>query len=238
MVNPNPIIWMRPEKPARGPAPTYSRGQIAAVAVEIADSEGIDGVSMRRIAKELGTGAMTLYRYLPAKEDLYAVMVDQVVGFEPQEPTGDIRADLATLARRYRQTLRRHPWLAQLLAGRPIIGPNVLSAKERDLALLDGCGLGIEGMLDVLNLIQHWVNGAVQAELSEWAAGRKSGLDRHTWQQRMGPYLKTMLATGEFPHLGRMVQESEFAETDELFENGLAILLDGVEARLSRVGES
>jgi len=230
---PESIIWMRPEKPARGPAPTYSRERIAAVAIEIAGSEGIDAVSMRRIANELGTGAMTLYRYLPAKEDLYAVMIDQAVGFEPQESTGDLRADLATLARRHRQILRRHPWLALLLASRPIIGPNVLRGMERDLALLGGCGLRIDEMLDVLNLIRHWVNGAVQAELAERAAAYRSGVDRRAWQQRMGPYLKTLLATGEFPYLGQMIEASEFGDADERFENGLAILLDGVETRLS-----
>ncbi|WP_218105237.1 TetR/AcrR family transcriptional regulator [Micromonospora rhizosphaerae] len=233
-----PIIWMRPEKPARGPAPTYSRERIAAVAIEIADSEGIDAVSMRRIAKELGTGAMTLYRYLPAKEDLYAVMIDHAVGFEPQEPTGDVRADLATLARRHRQILCRHPWLAPLLAGRPIIGPNVLRGTERDLALLGGCGLSIDEMLDVLNPIRHWVNGAVQAELAERAAADQSGVDRLAWQQRMGPYLTTLLATGEFPHLSQMIEESEFGDADERFENGLAILLAGVETRLPAIAGS
>ncbi|WP_419993178.1 TetR/AcrR family transcriptional regulator [Streptomyces boninensis] len=234
MVNPtNPIIWMRPEKPARGPAPTYSRARIAAVAIEIADADGIDAVTMRGIAKELGTGAMTLYRYLPAKEDLYAVMIDQAVGCEPQAPTGDTRADLATLARRYRQTLHHHPWLAELLAGRPLIGPNLLAANERDLTLLDDRGLTIEGMVDVLNVIKRWVNGTVQAELSQWAAERKSGLDERTWQQRMGPYLTTMIATGDYPHLDRMMKEAEFGAADERFERGLAIVLDGIEARLS-----
>jgi AcrR family transcriptional regulator len=226
------IIWMRPERSARGPAPTYSRARIAAVAIEIADSEGLDAVSMRRIAGALGTGAMTLYRYLPAKEDLYAVMIDQAVGFEPQEPTGDVRADLTTLARRHRETLRRHSWLAPLLASRPIVGPNVLRGMERDLALLGGCGLRIDGMLNVLNLIRHWVNGAVQAELTERAAVYESGVDRHAWQVRMGPYLKTLLATGEFPYLSQMVESSEFGTPDERFEDGLAILLDGICARL------
>jgi AcrR family transcriptional regulator len=228
------IIWMRPEKPTRGRAPTYSRDRIAAVAIEIADLEGIDAVSMRRIATELGTGAMTLYRYLPAKEDLYAVMIDQAVGFEPQEPTGCVRDDLATLARRHRQMLRRHSWLSPLLASRPIIGPNVLRGMERDLGLLGCSGLQIEQMLDVLNMIRHWVNGAVQAELAERATTHQSGIDRRAWQQRMGPYLMTLLATGDFPYLHQMIEASEFSDSDERFEHGLAILLDGVEIAVGR----
>ncbi|MEU4217144.1 TetR/AcrR family transcriptional regulator [Actinoplanes sp. NPDC026623] len=226
------IIWMRPEKSAHGPAPAYSRDRIAAVAIGIADAEGIDAVSMRRIAKELGTGAMTLYRYLPAKEDLYTVMIDQAVGFEPQEPTGDVGADLAALARRHRRTLRRHPWLAPFLASRPIMGPNVLRGTERDLALLGGRGLHINEMLDVFNLVRTWVNGAVQAELAD---SDPSGADRLAWQKRMGPYLTTLLATGEFPYLGRMIEAAEFGDADERFENGLAILLTGIEARLAAI---
>jgi AcrR family transcriptional regulator len=224
------IIWMRPEKSAHGPAPAHSRDKIAAVAIGIADSEGIDAVSMRRIAKELGTGAMTLYRYLPTKEDLYAVMIDQAVGFEPQEPTGDVGADLAALARRHREILLRHPWLAPLFANRPIMGPNVLRGTERDLALLGGRGLHINEAIDVYNLIRNWVNGAVQAQLAD---ADPSGADRLAWQRRMGPYLTTLLATGDYPHLGRMIESAEFGDADRRFENGLAILLTGIEARLA-----
>lgn len=228
MAEPEPIIWMRSEKPARGPAPAYSRERIAAVAIEIADAEGLDAVSMRRIATELGTGAMTLYRYLPAKEDLFAVMTDQAVDFQAQEPSGDLRADLATLARRYREVLCRHPWLAPLLATRSMIGPNFLRGMERDFALLEGRGLRIDEMLDVLNLIRNWVNGAVQAEL---AAADQSGADRLAWRQRMAPYMTKLLATGEFPRLSQMMREVEFGDAGERFENGLATLLAGIAAR-------
>ena len=68
--DPKPIIWMQPEKPTRGPTPTHSRKEIAAVAIKIADAEGLEAASVRSIARNLGSGAMTLYRYLPTKEDL------------------------------------------------------------------------------------------------------------------------------------------------------------------------
>ncbi|MGW2524611.1 TetR/AcrR family transcriptional regulator [Streptomyces sp. NPDC001617] len=207
------------------------------MAIEIADSEGIEAASVRNIARKLGTGAMTLYRYLPTKEDLYTVMIDAATGFEPQEPTGDLRADLTTLARRRRQIFLRHPWLAPLLATRPIMGPNFMRGMERDLALLGGCNLGMDDTVDVLNLLHSWVSGAVQAELTERASVNQSGVDRHAWRLRMEPYLKSLLATGEFPYLSRMVQVSEIGGTDERFESGLAIILDGIEARFSTIAE-
>ncbi|MET9682347.1 TetR/AcrR family transcriptional regulator [Streptomyces coeruleorubidus] len=201
------------------------------MAIALADGEGIEAVTMRRIAKELGTGAMTLYRYLPNKEDLYAVVIDQALGFEAQEPTGDARADLATFARRYRETLRRHPWLAHAMAARPIMGPNMLRANERDLALVDGRGLSIDDMAHVVNLIRHWVTGASQAETAEREAALRSGEVRTAWQERMGAYMTDLLATGRFPYLDRLVHEARHGDHDEQFEAGLAILLDGVEAR-------
>lgn len=231
MSDPNPIIWLRRERGARGPAPTYSRERIAEVAIALADGEGIEAVTMRRIAKELGTGAMTLYRYLPNKEDLYTVVIDQALGFEAQEPTGDARADLATFARRYRETLRRHPWLAHAMAARPVMGPNMLRANERDLALVDGRGLSIDDMAHVVNLIRHWVTGASQAETAEREAALRSGEVRTAWQERMGPYMTDLLATGRFPYLDRLVHEARHGDHNEQFEAGLAILLDGVEAR-------
>jgi AcrR family transcriptional regulator len=188
---------------------------------------------VRNIAKKLGTGVMTLYRYLPTKDDLYTVMIDEATGFEPQEPTGDLRADLTTLARRRRQIFLRHPWLAPLLATRPIMGPNLMRGMERDLAVLGGCGLSMDDTVDVLSLLHSWVSGAVQAELTERATANDSGVDRHAWRLRMEPYLKSLLATGEFPYLSQMVQASEISEADERFEKGLAIILDGVEARFS-----
>ncbi|MFE5857372.1 TetR/AcrR family transcriptional regulator C-terminal domain-containing protein [Streptomyces sp. NPDC056500] len=233
MSDPKPIIWMRPEKSMRGPAPTHSREEIAAVAIKIADADGLEAASVRNIARNLDAGAMTLYRYLPTKEDLWAVMIDEATVFEPQEPTGDLRADLIVLARRRRQKFLRHPWLAPLLATRPIIGPNYLRGMERDLAVLGGCGLSIDDTIDVLNLIYSWVSGAVQAELTERANANESGVDRHSWRMRMKPYLVSLLATGEFPYLSKMTEAAEIAEADEQFETGLGIILGGIEARYS-----
>ena len=232
-----PLIWMQPEKPTRGPTPTHSRKEIAAVAIRIADAEGLEAASVRNIARNLGSGAMTLYRYLPTKEDLWAVMIDEASAFEPQEPTGDLRADLATLARRRRQNFLRHPWLAPLLATRPIIGPNYLRGMERDLAVLSAAGLGIEDASDVLNLIYSWVGGTVQAELTERQNTDQSGLDRDSWRMRMQPYLVSLLATGDFPHLSKMTAAAEFAAPDEQFETALAVILGGIEARYTTTPE-
>lgn len=72
------VIWARPERAGRGPKPAFSRADIAAAAVRIADAEGLDAVSMRKVAAELGCGTMSLYNYVPRKEDLHELMLDAV----------------------------------------------------------------------------------------------------------------------------------------------------------------
>src|SRR6202167_3531352 len=91
------VIWARPERAAKGPAPSRSRAQIATAAVELADAEGLEAVSMRRVATALGIGAASLYRYLESKDELYDLMVDHVEGEDGPPPplTGDWRADLS-----------------------------------------------------------------------------------------------------------------------------------------------
>src|SRR5579859_122812 len=118
-------IWMRPERAAVGRPAQRSRAGITAAAVGIADREGLDAVSMRRVAAELGTGAASLYRYVQTREDLLDLMTD-ATGAEYQlaPPSGDWLADLIAFGEQARAVFRRHRWLAGLAMTRPVIGPN------------------------------------------------------------------------------------------------------------------
>src|SRR3954464_9024332 len=108
------VIWARPERTGRGPKPAFTRADIAAAAVRIADAGGLEAVSMRHVAGELGCGTMSLYNYVPRKEDLYELMADAVAGEYdlPESPSGDWRADMVALAHRSRAMMRRHPWMS------------------------------------------------------------------------------------------------------------------------------
>src|SRR4051812_776442 len=100
---PATTIWARPERATRGPKPAYTRDEITSVAVRIADEEGVDAVSMRRVANELGAGTTSLYRYFEKKSELFELMADAVVGELPLPPlTGDWIADLRAFAIRER----------------------------------------------------------------------------------------------------------------------------------------
>jgi AcrR family transcriptional regulator len=104
-------IWTRPEPAGR--KPRFSREQIAAVALALADAEGFTAVSMRRVATELGAGTMSLYRYIATKADLVALLDDALMAerlVPAAELPADWRAALALSARRTRQVYLRHPW--------------------------------------------------------------------------------------------------------------------------------
>lgn len=239
------VVWLRPRRAARGPRPAHSRDEIAAAAIRIADAEGIEAVSMRRVAAQLGTGTTSLYRYVARKQDLLDLMVDAVFGeaAPPDRPSGDWRADLRESAHRGRAVILRHPWMALLTSGRATLGPNALRAAEYALGVIDGLGLDIDEMLVVLNTLEAFVRGYVVNELAEQEAMRRSGLDHESWMLAHAPYMREIMASGRYPLVSRVVIEAEAPHAadraDRGFAQGLERLLDGFAAALpSATGQS
>ncbi|MEV4257917.1 TetR/AcrR family transcriptional regulator, partial [Spirillospora sp. NPDC049652] len=128
------LVWTKERREPRRRAPSVERFVKRAVA--IADAEGLDAVSMRRVAKDLGSGTASLYRYIANRDELLDLMIDAVQGEDaPPGPTGDWRADLGAHARRMRAVLLRHPWLGAELTGRPALGPNSLRSYPHSTAV-------------------------------------------------------------------------------------------------------
>lgn len=161
-------VWTRPEPTAR--RPRFSREQIASIALAIADAEGFAAVSMRRIAAELGSGTMSLYRYISTKAELAALMDDALVGetvVPDEELPGDWRGALTVLAHRTRAVYLRHPWAAQSLQGEggatqgAPMGPNGLRHFEQSMAALAGAPFDSRGKLDLLTIVDDYVFGNV-----------------------------------------------------------------------------
>ncbi|WP_030770173.1 TetR/AcrR family transcriptional regulator [Streptomyces sp. NRRL F-2664] len=200
------VIWARPPRAGRGPRPAHSRESIAAEAVRIADMEGIDAVSMRRVAAGIGAGTMSLYNYVPRKEELYELMVDAVSGeYDFAAPTGDWRADLLALARQTRELMHRHPWLPRLLSPVYGFGPNALRYLEQSLEYV--APLDVSGA-EKLELVAA-VNGAVATFVAaELALAERARALPWTEEQEQGvrtAWLGSRLATGEYPRLAAAV---------------------------------
>jgi AcrR family transcriptional regulator len=229
-------IWLRAEQPARGPRLGFSRAEMTQTAIAIADAEGLDAVSMRRLAAELGVRPMALYSYVTGKDEIIDLMVDAVTGEDlpPDAPSGDWRAELRGLAERSRAAIHRHPWMAPLAAGRVAASPNRLRVMESALAGIDNLGLSMDEMLTILGMLFAYVNGYVQTELADAEAQRRTGLDLKQWMLQQLPYIQTVIASGDYPMFTRMTTETgrSLTSSEERWTYGLEHLLDSIEAHL------
>src|SRR6266568_382388 len=227
----------RPRRP-RGQQRKITREQIVHGAIGLADAEGVEAISMRRIASHLGVGTMTLYGYVADREALRAYMLDEALGevVLPPAPSGDWRADLELLAREFRSLCKRHPWLPAVLGTSAFMAaPRVLPAIEFCLDALEPFGMDVQQAGEVLRLIKNYVVGVTLREASE---SRNAGA--HTspsYEPVVAAYLEQLISTGRFPafsRLARLILDGKDLHPDESFEIGLGSLLDGVNAALER----
>jgi AcrR family transcriptional regulator len=234
--SPSAFIWERSEPaPRLAPSP-LSRDSIVNAAIVIADAEGLDAVSLRRVGAAVDAKAMRLYGYLSTKEELLELMVDAVYAdMAPRKPLpGNWRDALRQVAQRTRRTSHRHAWLLDLLGGRPHQGPNALRFIEASLTALNGPDgfQEIDAVLQAAKTFNAFLIGALRHEASERRAERESGLNKLQWQSANGPYIHKMIATGRFPTFAKVVLTATHPPADEVFDQGLECVLDGIAARL------
>lgn len=237
-------IWTRPEPGARRAG--YTREQIAATAVAIADAEGFDAVSMRRVARELGAGTMTLYHYVRTKDDLVTLMDDALMGEvlvpDDELPLDDWRTALTEIATRTRAVFLRHPWSFEAL-GESSGGPNGMRHFEQSLAAVASTGLGPRGQLELIALVDDYVFGYVMRELQIPADPNLKEMP-----PAIAQFFADLLASGDYPHIERFVGDEEavtgfmrFVEVaidPARFGRGLQRLLDGVALELTRAPQT
>jgi AcrR family transcriptional regulator len=229
------------------PAPRarrLSRADIVDVAVAIADAEGTSALSMRRIAKDLQVGVMSLYWHIESKEELHQLMLEIVQAeIEAGDPSGDWRADLTVYARNTRAAVHRHPWAIDYLGGGPPSGPHNARNADRLIAALDGLGLDITTLMWILLTLGTYVMGAVLREIQEmrWHRALAETMTEMSDVEVSRVYEEFDLQvhrSGRYPYLAKVLDagiDPDAPETrDERFEFGLSCLLDGIAARIGR----
>lgn len=233
------LIWSRPEPGAR--RPRFSREKIAAVALEIADTDGFEAVSMRRIAADLGAATMTLYNYVRTKDDLIAVMHDAIMAevlVPAQELPDGWRPALTMIAGRVRAALVRHPWATGSLQEAQF-GPNAMRRFEQFLAVVDGVELTTADKFDLLGVVNSYIFGNALISVESLQRARNAAASPEAVAEIIA-YATVQLETGEFPHTAKlMAQQSEGNAgppmdeegTARQFERGLDALLDGLALR-------
>jgi AcrR family transcriptional regulator len=221
--------------------PRYTREQIADAALRIADADGFDAVTMKRIAAELGASTMTLYYYVRNKSDIVALMQDAILA-DVLVPDACLRGAwrdaLTAIARRTRDVLMAHPWSLTSLNDAQF-GPNAMRHFEQSLAAVAGTGLGVPARFELIAAVDNYVSGNVLHAVESMARARVAEADPGMVAAAVA-YGVAQLQTGEFPQLSAIYAESDQsagpplteAALTEQFERGLAALLDGLAARM------
>ncbi|SDJ77959.1 TetR/AcrR family transcriptional regulator [Nonomuraea jiangxiensis] len=232
-----PSLWERLERPAPAPRQTLSPERIATAAVGVADAEGIEAITMRRLATELGVAPMAAYRYVSGKDDLLQLMVDHVyTELEPPEEGTGWREALRLIALRTRELMLRHLWLAQLPPSAVLaLTPNRTATTERCLRALDGLGLDPDTMMTMVTTLHSYTLGATGAEIA-----MRQVMVGHGWTSEQEVYksmarqLRHLLDTGRYPVFKRYIYEGRCKnDPDWQFETGLQYVLDGIAARVA-----
>ena len=218
-------VWDLPEHGTRGPRPRHDRAAVTAVAVRIADAEGLDAVSMRRVAAELGIANMSLYNYVPAREHLAQLMTDRLAGeyAYPATPVPDPRTAIADLARQARDIAERHPWVAGLVQRPMPPGPNGLRYLDYFLGLLAGSRLDTGAKMEVIAMISGFATmyGAMQAALP----ADQAGTVQHNAAQ-VQP-LARAAASGRYPNLAAALTAGGPPRSqDDIFASCIDRLID------------
>jgi AcrR family transcriptional regulator len=220
-----------------------SRTEIVSTAMTVADAEGPDAISMRRIARELGAGAMSLYWHVGSKEELLDLMLEAIEAeIEVPAPSGDWRTDLGTFAYRIRAAMSRHRWAIDFIGSRPPSGPHDARNLERLLGLFDGLALDdVRLTMDILGTVATYVMGAVTRDAQEMRVQRdqersEEGMTTEEIRATREGYRKWFEASGRYPRIVRLmeagVDPDDPSTRDERFQFGLDCVLDGIAARL------
>jgi AcrR family transcriptional regulator len=235
------LLWnVRPHS-GLGRKPDLSLDRVVSTAIELADADGLESLSMRRVADRLGVGTMSLYRYVPSKTEMFDIMVDRVsteTRYHHEESDG-WRSRLEQVARANRALFERHPWLLTLFPRRPPLGPGVIAKYNTELRAVDGIGLTDVEMDSVLTLVLEYVRGAT-ANLIEWKkfSGHTEQSDKQWWAT-LAPHLNRLLDQERYGLAMRVgtaatTHYNGVHDAEHAFEFGLQRVIDGIESFVNK----
>ncbi len=237
------LLWGRTTKPTRGPKPALDLESVVRAAIELADANGLEAVSIRRVAERLGIATMSLYTYVPGKGELLDLMLDTVYSERRDEAKlqGTRREQLRAMARSQWDFHHRHPWTLYIASGRAVLGPNELDSYEAALSVVADIGVPARDAVGVVDALSIFVRGAARDSVEAAMAERVTGRTELEWWTERDAILAEKMSPDRYPISGRIAQGGgfdvpegtenynvQFIEDD--FRFGLERYLDGVEA--------
>ena len=213
--------------------------RILDAAGRIADTEGLEALSMRRLGAELGAGATSIYWHVRNKDELLDLLVDRVIGEVVAEivPADGWRQQMTEIARSARRVLVRHRHLAPVLGSRPTLGPNALAALELTIGGLRGAGFSDLSAALGANAIVNWASGFAVFECRDPMGPAATDAEREAYVEAVASTFAA-LPIDRYPNTVSMLPLVTSITSDAQFESGLAWLLDGLAAELTGPAES
>jgi AcrR family transcriptional regulator len=224
----------------QGPKPSLTLDNIVATAINLGDQEGLEALTMRRVAQQVGVAPMSLYTYVAHKQELMTLMIDQACGEAIQTyPTTHWRVGVTAIAETNWALYQRHPWLLAIYSERPPLGPGVIGKYEHELQVFEGLGLTDIEMDAALSFVLNFVRSAVADHLQAARQQSESALSNQAWWEAHAPDLERWIPPGRYPLAERVgsaagefyggAYQAHFAYTF-----GLQRVLDGLEPLLSK----
>lgn len=229
------LLWK--ESPAGSRSGITTRS-ITALAVELADNEGLDAVTIRRLATEAGVTAMALYPHIGGRAELLELMLDHVAGATYENigvpDDSDWRARISAIAEANWKSCQEHPWITDAAPGRPVPGPGASAKYEAELRAVDGIGLTDIEMDHTLTALVSLVHGTARATLATQRS-REPGEHNDTgWWANIEPALTAAIGDHtRFPTASRVSQALGEAtgkanDPEGAYRRGVALFLEGL----------
>jgi AcrR family transcriptional regulator len=228
------LLWRGAKRTARL-RPVLGRAEIVRAAMAIADAEGLEAVSMRRIAASLGFGTTSLYWYVKSKEELFQLMFDAYIGEDevPSHAPGGWREYAKQLATEARRAMHQHPWVP-FLGIQLGLGPESLRYYRAATSILIGFGLEPDAVVQILATLISYVMGVAHNELAREHAHGSRDLPQDVSGEDIGSYVEEVLGAPD-PSFARLLKRRMALTGDQVFEFGLDSLLDGIDSRFPQL---
>lgn len=238
-------LWRLPAESRLGRPAGLDVERVVRAAVELADRDGLGGVTLLKVAQELDVTKMSLYRHVGSKGELFVLMGDLAIGLAPEVGAGgDWRDGMRRWAHAHRAIYLRRPWMVHLPVSGPPGGPNTISWMDALLRVLRDTGLDWPTKVGLLTVVSGYVRQAsvVTQQLEE--GRRETGLDQEQVEQDYGRALARLVDPARFPDAAQLFASPTFVEppenngdtpADREFVFGLEVILDGVAATIGNV---
>ena len=230
------LLWDPPTPAGRGPKQKLTLDQVVEAGMAVAAAEGVDKLSMRNVAARLGVGAMSLYTYVPGRDELFELMIDRAWSARKlPDQSLPWREQVEFHAREAWTTYQSYPWLIRSNLWRMPLGPHVMDVQEDIYRAVTLTGLPNPEVVRVAGLVESHVFGVARSVITDTSLSSNTGITADEYWDSRSSFWGTYYTPERFPTMTQIWESGAFDQPggDEV-EFGLARLLDGVELLIEK----